>query len=287
LRCFLVLCALALLAAAGVAVPSPENWRKPVFPFSEPSMFALAFVPLLMYACVTSRGWARLTFLLLGIVCTIFIQNLTLAVGFAFVAAVTLRLPYLLLFIGLIALGGAALDLSYYAERLDVSGEGENLSNLVYLQGWQMIDEAFDRTRGLGLGFQQLGVDGTEVPAAQILRSIREGEDMNLLDGGFVFAKLASDFGLLGILLGAVFLTFAFRSFRALRELAARRTTFAPALALAHCTILAYTIELFVRGAGYFTGGSLMLVASFVLLQSRRWRNSKRPSLAARPLPIG
>lgn len=284
-RCFVVMCGLAALGAAGVSVPTLlEDWRRPVFPFSEPSMFALAFIPLLLFVGVSARGMARAGYLLLGLACTMLIQNLTLAVGFLLVATLTLRIPMLVALVALVAIvavGGAQLDLSYYTDRLDFSGEVSNLSNLVYVQGWEMIEEAWRRSSGVGLGFQQLGVQGTDVPAAHLLRAIRDGEDMNLLDGGFVFAKLGSDFGLLGGLLALAYLGLAARSLLALRAAADKPGSVAPVLILMHCTILSFSIELFVRGAGYFTGAALLLVAALnVLALQRQSRSLPRSSTA-------
>lgn len=281
-RCFLVMCGLALLGATGLSVPTLlEEWRRPVFPFSEPSMFALAFIPLLLFVGVSARGLTRAGYLLLGLACTLLIQNLTLAVGFLLVAALTLRIPVLVGLAAIATVGGAQLDLGYYTDRLDFSGEVSNLSNLVYVQGWQMIEEAWHRSGGVGLGFQQLGVHGTDVPAAQVLRLLRDGEDMNLLDGGFVFAKLGSDFGLLGALLALAYLGLAARSLLALRAAARKPGSVAPVLILMHCTILGFSIELFVRGAGYFTGAALLLVAALNVLALRRRRHSVKRSPTA------
>jgi hypothetical protein len=276
-RCFLWLCALAAVAAIGLDVPSPADWRKPVFPFSEPSMFAVAFIPALMYVAVSSRGWTRVAFMLIGVACTALIQNLTLAIGFALVAAVSLRWYVLATLFVVVVAAASQLDLTYYADRLDFSGDVTNLSNLVYVQGWQMISESWQRSSAFGIGFQQLGVFGTNVPAAQVIRALRAGEDSNLLDGGFVFAKLGSDFGVFGLLLAVVFLGLAFRSFRELRRTASGLDPLPPAVIFAHCVVLSYVIELFVRGAGYFTPGSLLLITALGILGRPR----RRPAMSA------
>jgi hypothetical protein len=206
----------------------------------------------------------------LCVVCTVLIQNLTLLAGFALVALATIRWHVMLL--GLVLLGAVAaqLDLSYYVERLDFSGETTNLSNLIYLQGWQMIGESWQRSSGFGLGFQQLGVVPTEVPVAQILRAIREGDDANAFDGSFVFAKLGSDFGIFGFALVAMYLWVAARSLRMLRKAARDRSHMTPVGILAHCLIVSYFIELFVRSNGYFTPAALLLVTAFGLLARER-----------------
>jgi hypothetical protein len=269
--CFILMCLLAILGVARIA--QPGDWRRPVFPFPEPANFALAFIPLLMYVTVTSHGVRRAAFLLLGFVCTALIQNLTLAVGFALVALATMRWHVLLVVLLLAGAVAAQFDLTYYAERLDFSGDNSNLSNLVYLQGWQMVAESWQRSGGFGIGFQQLGIVDTEVPVAQIIRALRQGEDSNTLDGAFVFAKFGSEFGAFACALVVIYLWFAFRSMRMLRTVARGRPHIGPLTILAHCTIVSYFVELFVRSPGYFTAGALLLVVAFgVLARERRRR---------------
>ena len=278
---YVVLCVLALIGATGWGPPTiaSEPWRAPVFPFSEPSAFALAFVPTMMYACVSTRGTTRWWFLIAGVLCSALIQNLTTIAGVLLVALVTLRLPVLLALSVPIGLALSQVNLTYYAERLDFSGDVQNLSNLVYVQGWQMIEESLTRSGGFGLGFQQLGVRGTDVPAAELLRTIGGGEDKNLLDGGFAFAKLGSDFGVFGIVLAVLYLLLAVRSVLVLRQVTHGRRAIPPALVLAHCAVVAWLIELFVRSSGYFTGTALLLSSAlWVLSRSRGARKARHRS---------
>jgi hypothetical protein len=287
LRCFFVMCGLAVLAVIGVQPPSVEEWRKSVFPFFEPAVFALPFAPLLLYACISVSGRTRLGHVVLGLISTMLIQNLTLATCFLLVVAVSFRWWALVAVAGLFAVGGAQLDLTYYTSRLDFSGEVINLSNLVYIQGWQMIPESWDRSGGFGLGFQQLGAQGTDVPAAQVIRGLRDGEDLNVLDGGFVLSKLSSEFGVFGMLLALAFIALAMRSFFALRRIGTHRLKAPAFVTLAHCSVLAYSIELLVRGGSYFTGTTMLLVASLGLLYGRRAAPAprRRPGRKALPHP--
>lgn len=278
LRCFYLMCGLAVVAVTGLQPPSVEEWRRSVFPFFEPAVFALPFAPLLLYACISVNGMARVRHALLGLACTMLIQNLTLATCFLLVAAVSFRWWALATAAALFAVGGAQLDLTYYTSRLDFSGEVINLSNLVYIQGWQMIPESWERSGGFGLGFQQLGGQGTEVPAAQVIRAVRDGEDLNVLDGGFVLSKLSSEFGLFGMLLALAFVVLALRSFLALRRIGTHVRKVPVHVTLAHCSVLAYSIELMVRGGSYFTGTTMLLVASLAMLYARRAAPRRRAS---------
>lgn len=274
IRSFLLLCGVALLGATGWGPPTLATaWHSPVFPFSEPSAFALVFIPTLMYASVSTQGATRLGFVLFGLACSALIQNLTLAVGCMLVAAVSLQARALVL-LGLpLAIGVAQLDLSYFAARVDFSGEVQNLSNLFYVQGWQMIQESLERSNGFGIGFQQLGVHGTQVAAAELLSKHYGGDEVNVLGSLFVFAKLGSEFGLFGFLLTLAYVVFAVRTIFALRRTTVGHVRVPPLVTLARCVVVAYLIELFVRSAGYFTGTALMLVASLWIL--RQWHERK------------
>jgi hypothetical protein len=148
-----------------------------------------------------------------------------------------------------------------------------------------MVFEAWERSGGWGIGFQQLGVAGTEVEAAQILRSLRQGEDLNILDGGFVFAKFGSDFGAFGVALTAVYLALAVHSALRLRRNALGRLALTPTTCFSHCLIVMYSLELFVRGGGYFTSGSLLLVTAFWTLRRTRKApaSTRRAAASASP----
>ena len=272
---FGVLCIIGGAGILGIAPPTAFPFVKPVFPFTEPSHFALAFVPVLMYRCVTSTGWYRLLYLLGGLSAALLLENLTLVVGCILVAVISLRFYALLGSLVALAFAASQADLTYYTERLDLSGEVQNLSNLAYLQGWQLIRESWTNSDGWGLGFQQLGIQDTNVAAADLIQSIIDGP-LNQLDGGFTLAKLVSEFGAFGVALVLVYFFLAARS-----ALALRRGTDDPATTFAHCTLVAYSLDLCIRGTGYFSANVMLVVAASWLLAAhrRRSRRNVKPAL--------
>jgi hypothetical protein len=255
---FAVMCVVGIFGVLSIAPPTAIPRTKPVFPFTEPSHFALAFVPLLMYRCTVSKGWYRLLFLLFGFVVALLLQNLTLIIGCILIAIVTLRHPAMLIFIALLALAGAQIDSSYYVERLDLLGDTQNLSSLVYLQGWEMIGESLSNSHWWGLGFQQLGVHGTDVGAADSIQKLVDAS-LNQLDGSFTGAKIISEFGIFGIVLVLYWLLIAARSALAIR----RGISMSAAEMFAYCTIVSSSLDLLVRGSGYFSTSMLFLIAGF------------------------
>lgn len=262
---------IALLGILHIAQPDVVSFGKSVFPFSEPSHLALAAGPWLLFACVTSTPWPRLLYLGAAFIIALCLQNLTLVALLLVVTFICLPPRYFVLFILIVVPAALSQDLTYYTDRLDFSAENENLSTLVFLQGWEMIGEAWERSAGIGLGFQQLGVSGTDVPAADLIVLIF-GENLNILDGGFMFAKLVGEFGGVAVILLLGYVRLAARAWKILRQtliggLARQRAVDV----LAASAVLSYLVEIFVRGAGYFTPTGVLLVASvWILSKSER-----------------
>jgi hypothetical protein len=164
---------------------------------------------------------------------------------------------------------------------LNFSSETQHLSSVVYVQGWQLITESVVRSGGWGLGFQQLGVQGTDVWAAVIIYELTGGYS-NVLDGGFKFAKLVSELGIIGLLLTVLYLFVARRVIRELRATARNPRCSGAALTLSRCVITSYSLELFVPGSGYFPETTILLVASFWLSAAQQ----RRIASCAEPVPL-
>jgi hypothetical protein len=267
--CFLLLCLIGLVAVAGFTVPASGSYFKPVFPFTEPSHFAEAFAPLLLYCCVTGTGGRRLLVLGAGVAAALLLENLTLLLACAMAGFICFRTYLALPLFAVAGLAATQLDLSYYTDRLNLGSEADNLSSLIYIQGWQMLVESLQGTHGWGVGFQQLGVNGTAASSSnQIFNMI--GNYANLLDGSFTLAKLVGEFGAVGVMLVLIYLVIAWRAIRDLRRqcLMPQRAQAAPLLAKS--VIAAYLLEIFVRGSGYFTGTAILLVGSLWVVATER-----------------
>jgi len=256
---FWILFVVALLA---IANPFPELSRseKSVFPFSEPSFFALAFTPILLFMCVTSRR-ARMLLWTSSLAIALVHESLTLLVGCTLVAFICLRWRVLIPMLLTLSLVLPYIEKEYYTERIKLSEE--NLSSLVYIQGWQLVIDAWKRTSGWGVGFQQLGHEVPDtLPIRDLVQAVAE-KDMNLLDGGFVAAKLLAEFGLVGALCISLYFWVAFRAILLLRRAAVRtRDLHNPLVLVAASFITSFLIDLMVRGTGYFTATALLTSAS-------------------------
>jgi hypothetical protein len=264
-QAFVCMCAVAAIAAVGFTVPGANATSKAVFPFAEPSHFALSFIPLLIYSCVTGRMWSRSAALVAGLACALLLKNLTLLLGCLLVIIIVLRLKTVLA-LGLVSLLIIGfLDISYYQDRLDFFGDTENLSTLVYTQGWQLMSESWAKSSGWGLGFQQLGIAESKTSAAALIFLVA-GNDLNLKDGSFTLSKIVSEFGVFGILVSMVFLVFAVRAFQYLRKIALVSTRDSVLVTLLQCFIIGYLVDLMVRGSGYFTPTTLAMLSSIILI---------------------
>ena len=267
--CFGLMCVLGLLAFSGYVPPISGNYFKPVFPYTEPSHFALSFLPLLMFGCVRLRGSAKIATLAGGLAMGWALESLTLMVGWFLIASICMRWTAITLLLALLALVATTLDLSYYLDRLDFGGDTQNLSTLVYLQGWQLINESLTLSAGWGLGFQQMGVQGSDVVAAELIFAML-GDNANLLDGSFTFAKLTSEFGVLSSVPILLYLPLAWRAVQGLRHESHEVGKEAPAITLAQCVIVCFVVELFVRGSGYFSASTLLFAAAVTTLSIKR-----------------
>lgn len=273
----LVLVCMSIIAFAYlIGFKLVEDGRpKSMFPFVEPAHFAIALFPFLLYSCLISSQALRFITILLVLLLSIAVENLTLLVECIIVIFLTLenrKLLFCCLFLLPIFL--LQFDLSYFYSRINISQSSDNLSALVYLQGWELIIESFQKTKGIGLGFQQLGFTSTDVPASKTIELLA-GESLNLRDGGFLLSKLLSEFGWLGVVLLTLYINIAIKSLNNLRKTAKARVVSGHATVISECFIVSAIIELFVRGSGYFTHSLLFAVAGIIYMHGNCIKSNK------------
>lgn len=274
--CAFVVC--GTLAAAGLRVATVNATSKPVFPFSEASHFGLALCPLVLSLAVLSRRpLHQLLYVGVAVALALTLQNFTLLVGLMLIATICLPWRWMLpvLIAAALAVGFALTTgvegLLYYTERLNFSADSENITALVVIQGWQMISEAWAATHGWGLGLQQLGIQGPTAEVSDLIFTLNGGDYLNLLDGGFLLAKLGGELGVFGVALVAAYVAFALRCALTLRGLALSRLPAQAAGAVfAQAVVVMYLLEVFVRSAGYLTGAAALAMAALSYLYSSR-----------------
>lgn len=231
--------------------------------FPEPSAFALVFIPIFSFCLYYTRGG--------GYYCSIYslgialgIQNLTMLVGIVIsvfvMKKITIRQTIVILLgAWIFSMILSDLDISYYTSRLDFKNT-TNLSVLVYLSGIERAFLNFITSYGLGIGFQQMGVNGEIGIYQQILAEL-DAPMLNIYDGSFISSKLISEFGVIGALM-CIFYFFYFSRFY-LRFKKSKR--YSPQYILAYSFYMCFFIPLFIRGAGYINPYVFMLFSSIFL----------------------
>jgi hypothetical protein len=244
--------------------------EKAIFPFTEHSHFALVFTPLLLDGCVRARGWRRSALLVVGLLIALLLQNLTTLIGFALVALITAPLWQIVILMIVIAGAALGMDLTYYLSRLDLSADTTNLSALVYIQGYEFMIDSFDLTSGWGMGFQQLSVIPMKSLASNVIYAILRGDSLNVYDGGFGVSKIVSEFGIFGVGMTLYFAGLATKLALRLRKAALGKAAPNFTLIAPYSFIVGFTVEMFVRGVGYFSGTVFMLLVAYLFLKAYR-----------------
>jgi hypothetical protein len=259
----LLMIVIALATIVGLQPSGAKEWEKAIFPFTEPSHFALIFTPLLLDACVKSRGWRRYTWIIVGYLLAFSLKNLSLLVGTTLVSMVTLPLLQLTFGALIAPMVLLSVNLSYFTDRLDFSAQTTNLSALVYIQGWELVIDSMRRSLGWGIGYQQLGYGPIRSAASEMIFQLTQF-DLNLQDGGFVAAKLISEFGIFGAMLMVGFIVVATKSALTLRKVAHGALPRLAGRDFALAIIVGYSLDMFVRGVAYFTASSALFVAALI-----------------------
>ena len=238
-----------------------------VFPFKEPSHFSLAIGPFMIASVVVERSILRkFIYFSFGVIAAVTIQSatlfsyifITILVLFRFKLLSFLTFGTLIVFFLLFIFNDP-----YYSSRILIFNSSENLTALVYLQGLQDAYNSLVNTSGLGLGFQMLGSQPPSQAHYLILNLLGEsyGAGLNRMDGGFLAAKIVAEFGIIGVILLFFYLIIVFRSYLFLRSKVYVLNNSDTCAIFFMSTILASSVEFFVRGMGYFSPSLFLFYA--------------------------
>lgn len=239
-----------------------------IFPFGEPSHFALYFGPFfLMVVALSVSKFVKIFYICLVAVFALIIPSTTLLIYVLLALGLMVRFSKSSLFVFapmLVVAIYVMLTNSYFISRLILTNDSTNLTALVYLQGLQDAYNSLISTHGIGLGFQMLGTQPISLAGMQI-NYLMGGEDLNRTDGGFLAAKLVAELGVYGILLLVSYLAIFFKALKKLRHGAYRRSNNNLASVFSLCCIYASFVEFFVRGVGYFSPSLFLFFAALFL----------------------
>lgn len=273
---------LGLLLFSFYARPEFQNYAKfpaSVFPFAEPSHFAVFTAPLFLISSCASSYARSFAIAITLLIASLALPNLTLGlVGLTILVMTAFRGSRRYILIAALVSSSLLMVLffdsiigllpEYHQARAKLSSG--NITSLVYLQGLERAYDANISTFGYGAGFMQMG----QLPPGQYGYEIFRitGVFKNLGDGAFVFSKLVAELGFLGILLSATFVALAGSAMleivRGIPRFA--RTNWSRDNAVedrafffkffAQVLIFSYSFEFFVRGVGYISSGLLLLL---------------------------
>lgn len=258
------------------------SYAKAVAPFSEESHFALS-LGLFAVAYSGICSFQKYVFIFLNLAAlSILFPSLTLLtfVVLVFVVGFARAFPgYFFISGGVIAtvlfivVSAVVGQVEYFSDRLTFE-DTDNMTTLVWLQGWDLAVNNFISTYGVGLGFQMLGQDGTQLSDISYRTKDIAGGFKNLDDGGFVAAKVVAELGVIGLALSVLYVLFvgwfliyladknrvlAFR--RSRREHSSLKVMYLGTL------VFGFVVEFFFRGYGYFSPGVFFVIAALVSLK--------------------
>lgn len=254
---FIGICSIIGLIPTFVTLYNP----KLVFPFLEPSHFTIAFSLIsTTMICISEsryRPYILLTTLFFSIA---FPSTLCLAVFcmqiLLLISSAKMFWRVFLLFILIAPFVFIFFDLDYYLLRITGGAEDTiNLTNLIYLQGWESIISSFKDSFGFGLGFQMMGEEYSG-PIAELLCEVHY-MCANNQDGSFFLSKITTEFGIIGLFISIFFLYMSFRSMILLRHHISTsekaQKMFSTSEVFGLSSLFVFSAELLLRGYGYFS----------------------------------
>jgi len=257
---------------------------RPAGLFAEPSHLALYLVPLAAIAWVRApnRRWIALLWVVLAVgafsLTLVFTTLLVMAIAawaeqpkdrFQKRRLVTfvLALPLVAGSLSLLSVGDVPV-IDYVSSRLGglaIEGDDDthNISSLVVLQGFDLAQESFTASRGMGVGVGNLGTS-PELVKDNIYRDILNtllpnAADINLRDGALLANKIVGEFGIFALMLLWALFT-GLRRLRRLSDSATKRY---------HAAFLATAVSLIaIRALPYFAAPTCLAIVSMAALAS-------------------
>lgn len=255
-----------------------DKFAKSIFPFAEPSHYAINSGFALFVA-----GFYMSSFMQFFLICIVFIMGTFQPSVILLLIALMMSLFYFVssprrlyfYFISIAVFGFVYIHYSstasYFIERLTFINTSQNLTALVYMQGWEQIKSALFLSDGFGVGFQNLG----NLPVGDYGESIFRlaGHYKNREDGSFLAAKIIAEFGILGIFFVLLYLMKLIHSVRYIVHFVRSKheykyiffNQYPVPTVLGHSVIIFFFIEMFARGYGYFSSGLFMLFVALFL----------------------
>lgn len=240
--------------------------------FTEPSHYAMAFSPFIIYKFIIERK--ILLHLILLIFLATILGNSTLLVTLLVAIAARTRFNFkfnylsIMIFLSIMVVLVFFLSAGFQERLLSVVAssptENSNVSALVYIQGWEYIIHIFREKEFFGHGFNQMGLNHTQTVSSQILEDL--GLFLNQNDGSFLLSKLIVELGIFGLLIALISMIIIIKFIFNLNRLIKNTdiTNISPVFIFFTSVSLAFILLLLVRNTNYFNSTiTLFLSAIF------------------------
>ena len=257
------------------------GYAKAVFPFGEPSHFALFSGMFYTAYFIFSKSIVQkaLTIVVTTLLAILFPNTTMLFFSFLLVLLLV-KLNFkniIIILISFLVAYNIILTSDYFLNRINITESSNNLSALVYLQGIDYSVKSLVNTNGLGLGFQMMGSQDPSEITKSIIRYLGNpnSDGVNREDGGFLAAKIITEFGLFGIILVLYYLFLFLKAMRYLKNMAKPNEyneNFK--MLLAYSMIYSFSAYVFIRGIGYFNPSVFIFLVA--LLYSLIFDNKKK-----------
>ena len=240
--------------------------------YKEPSHAGVAFVPLLVFAVASTKGWEK-AIAALGLLMVIYscaalstIAALVLSMALFFKWSKNIFFGFLLVAVLLLN-----FDTTYYSDRIfDLAkSSGGNISSTVYLSGWQDAIMSLNMY-ALGSGLGTMGYTDIELSEARLSLMDRRLGHLNFNDGSFLMSKLTSELGVFGFIFGLIplvsYVFLFFRKFCLINN---------PLLGLGAAFLVSFNSYMYIRGAGYFSPVVFLGVVGLLICFSQQTTSVK------------
>ena len=239
--------------------------------FSEPSHFALAYSPLLLYVSYISKSFGRFLAIFISILIALIVHSLTLLLSIVIILMVLYRylffiiLPlfsFLLFIIKFKIINSNYVNGNYFLSRFNIlSFKTNNASVLAYLYGWERAIIDFVRSYGIGVGFDQFGFVGAK---SMPLLAKMHLPSLNLYDGTADGSKIIAEFGVFGVIILLIYLYYFLKISNNFTKHKIENNYVG--IFFISCFLM-FFVDLFVRGiGGYFSGVVFIFFSSIYWL---------------------
>lgn len=257
---YFILIFIALLYVLGVKIES-DTFQKGIFPFTEPSIWALTIAPFYIYKVSTSsKIYSSLINITVMTFFALYIENMTtLLLVVLSIYLISKKIGSYFFFLLILAAGIVIYQMEYFSNRIAIGGNNESL--LAFLNGWESSLYIFENGKYLGLGFQQLGTEPIETASMNRMIEL-VGHTSNTTDGGFLVAKILCEFGVIGLFIMAIYIKSLKNSLSFLRLAGADNDKTSSKTIFFNACIASSIPYMLFKGNGYFSISIILLFAS-------------------------